>query len=42
MSKLLYVMTEGIGNAVLALPAIEALYNAGTPFRFWESIPPLT
>ena len=29
MSKLLYVITEGIGNAVLALPAIEALHNAG-------------
>ena len=29
MSKLLYVITEGIGNAVLALPAIEALRDAG-------------
>ena len=29
MSKLLYVMTEGIGNAVLSLPALEALHNAG-------------
>ena len=29
MNKLLYVITEGIGNAVLALPALEALHNAG-------------
>ena len=29
MSKLLYVITEGIGNAVLALPALEALRDAG-------------
>ena len=29
MSKLLYVITEGIGNAVLALPALEALHDAG-------------
>ena len=29
MQRICYVMTEGIGNAVLALPAIEALHDAG-------------